>query len=127
MVDPLALSGMSFEFGGELMRRAVCVGFACLMASSIAVTQQSVRQATTAADAASSDTSYIDADGTARVTRVVPVPSTVSPEAQKSLSRQVSDAAKPEAPGCAPVVPVEDVVTIEPSQAVQEIFKEASL
>jgi epsilon-lactone hydrolase len=42
------------------------------------------------------DSSVIDAQGTAHVTRVVPVPSTVSPEAQKVLSRQVSDAAKPE-------------------------------
>ncbi len=38
------------------------------------------------------DTSFIDADGTAHVTRVVPVPKTVSPEAQKSLARRVSDA-----------------------------------
>jgi epsilon-lactone hydrolase len=39
-----------------------------------------------------SDSSYIDQNGTAHVTRVVPVPETVSPEAQKSLARQVSDA-----------------------------------
>lgn len=38
------------------------------------------------------DSSYIDADGTAHVTRVVPVPGTISPEAQKTLSRRVSDA-----------------------------------
>lgn len=38
------------------------------------------------------DSSYIDADGTAHVTRVVPVPGTVSPQAQKSLARRVSDA-----------------------------------
>ncbi len=38
------------------------------------------------------DTSYIDADGTAHVTRVVPVPGTLSPEAQKVLRRQMSDA-----------------------------------
>jgi monoterpene epsilon-lactone hydrolase len=38
------------------------------------------------------DSSYIDADGTAHVTRVVPVPGTVSPEAQRSLARQQSDA-----------------------------------
>jgi monoterpene epsilon-lactone hydrolase len=42
-----------------------------------------------------SDTSVIDADGTAHVTRVMPVPTTISPEARKVLSRQVSDAAKP--------------------------------
>jgi acetyl esterase/lipase len=44
------------------------------------------------ASAPQSDTSYIDRNGTAHVTRVVPVPGTISAEAQKSLSRQVSDA-----------------------------------
>ena len=39
-----------------------------------------------------SNSSHIDADGTAHVTRVVPVPETISPEARKSLSRQQSDA-----------------------------------
>ena len=43
-----------------------------------------------------SDSSKIAADGTAYVTRVVPVPSTVSPEAQKVLARVVSDAAVPQ-------------------------------
>lgn len=38
------------------------------------------------------DTSFIDAEGTAHVTRVVPVPKTISPEAQKTLARRVSDA-----------------------------------
>lgn len=38
------------------------------------------------------DTSFIDSDGTAHVTRVIPVPATVSPEAQQVLRRQVSDA-----------------------------------
>jgi acetyl esterase/lipase len=42
------------------------------------------------------DSSYIDADGTAHVTRVVPVPYTVSPEAQKSLARRESDAPRHE-------------------------------
>ena len=39
------------------------------------------------------DSSKIGPDGTAYVTRVVPVPSTISPEAQKVLARVVSDAA----------------------------------
>jgi monoterpene epsilon-lactone hydrolase len=43
------------------------------------------------------DTSVISADGTAHITRVVPVPATVSPEAQKMLARPVSDAAVPQA------------------------------
>lgn len=37
------------------------------------------------------DTSFIDAEGTAHVTRVVPVPKTISPEAKKTLARRVSD------------------------------------
>lgn len=39
------------------------------------------------------DSSRIEADGTAYVTRVVPVPSTISPEAKKMLARPESDAA----------------------------------
>ncbi len=41
-----------------------------------------------------SNTSYIDANGTAHVTRVVPVPKTVSPEAQKYLARRIPDVAR---------------------------------
>ncbi len=37
------------------------------------------------------DSSTIDAAGTAHVTRIVPVPTTISPEAQKFLARQVPD------------------------------------
>jgi monoterpene epsilon-lactone hydrolase len=47
---------------------------------------------TTKDSAAQKDSSYIDPDGTAHITRVIPVPSTVSPEAQKGLAHQVSDA-----------------------------------
>lgn len=39
------------------------------------------------------DSSYIDIDGTAHVTRIVPVPKTISPEAQRNLARSQSDAA----------------------------------
>lgn len=42
------------------------------------------------------DSSFIDEHGTAHITRVIPVPQTVSPEAQASLARVVSDAAIPE-------------------------------
>jgi monoterpene epsilon-lactone hydrolase len=41
------------------------------------------------------DASVIGPDGTAYVTRVVPVPKSLSPEAQKSVGRVVSDAAGP--------------------------------
>jgi acetyl esterase/lipase len=40
-----------------------------------------------------SDTSYIDEQGTAHITRVVPVPTTVSPEAQRVLARRIPDVA----------------------------------
>jgi monoterpene epsilon-lactone hydrolase len=42
------------------------------------------------------DTSVIDADGTARITRVVPLPSILSSQAKAFWSRPVSDAAKPQ-------------------------------
>jgi monoterpene epsilon-lactone hydrolase len=48
------------------------------------------------AHAQQTDTSTIAPDGTAYITRVVPVPTTISPEAQKVLSRAVSDAAVPQ-------------------------------
>jgi epsilon-lactone hydrolase len=51
---------------------------------------------TTAADAPNRDTSYIDEQGTVHATRVVPLPATISPEAQKMLAVQVPDEAPPE-------------------------------
>ncbi len=42
------------------------------------------------------DSSTIAPDGTAYVTRVVPVPKTISPEAQKMLAKVVSDASAPQ-------------------------------
>ena len=50
---------------------------------------------TTAQTAPQSDSSYIDADGTAHITRVVPVPPSLSPEAKKMVARQIPDASKP--------------------------------
>ncbi len=44
-------------------------------------------------DIPQTNSSYIDENGTAHVTRIVPVPGTVSPEARKSLARPQSDAA----------------------------------
>ena len=67
-------------------------GTALLLSFSVAFAQQG----TTAAQAPNTDTSYIDADGTAHITRVIPVPPDLSPEAKKMLSKQVSDAAKPQ-------------------------------
>ena len=47
-------------------------------------------------DARPTNSSKISPDGTDYVTRIMPVPNTVSPEAQKLLARVVSDAALPE-------------------------------
>jgi acetyl esterase/lipase len=62
-----------------------------LLFSPLLIAQQPAAQPTNAAEAPNRDTSYIDANGTAHVTRVVPVPQTISPEAQKSLSRREPD------------------------------------
>ncbi|MDR3738754.1 MAG: alpha/beta hydrolase [Terracidiphilus sp.] len=51
---------------------------------------------TSAAEAPKTDTSYIDANGTAHVTRVVPVPKTISPEAQKVVAHAEPDQGPPQ-------------------------------
>ncbi len=53
-------------------------------------------QPTTAAEAPTRDTSYIDDKGTAHVTRVVPVPQTISPQAQLVVGRAAPDQGPPE-------------------------------
>ena len=63
-----------------------------LLASAIVEAQQP----TTADQAPTRDTSYIDAQGTAHVTRVVPVPKTISTEAQRRLSRSEPDQGPPQ-------------------------------
>jgi acetyl esterase/lipase len=70
--------------------------FVLLLASASLAAQQPTPQPTTAAQAPTRDTSYIDAQGTAHITRVVPVPSDLSPEAQQSIARMVPDEAPPE-------------------------------
>jgi monoterpene epsilon-lactone hydrolase len=54
------------------------------------------QQATTAEQAPNRDSSYIEDNGTAHITRVVSVPPDLSAEAKKSLSRQVPDSDQPE-------------------------------
>ena len=76
--------------------RVRTVTCAVLLAAPLLIAQQSTPAPTTAADAPNHDTSYIDASGAAHVTRVVPVPQTISPEAQKSLSRPEPDQGPPE-------------------------------
>jgi len=74
-----------------MMRRA---GFVFLLTAASVST--SFAQQAGSGTGLETDTSVIDAQGTARVTRVVPVPQTLSPEAQKMVGRVVSDAAHPE-------------------------------
>ena len=76
-----------------IVRTIACAIF---FASTLLPAQQPVRQPTTANEAPSRDTTYIDADGTARITRVVPIPQDLSPEAQKFISQVVPDEAPAE-------------------------------
>jgi epsilon-lactone hydrolase len=66
----------------------------CLPA--LVAAQQSAQQPTTAAEAPNRDTSYIDEQGTGHVTRVVPLPLTISEEARKMLGRPAPDQGPPE-------------------------------
>lgn len=72
------------------------VPIAIVLGCTAVMAQQSARKPTTAAEAPNRDTSYIDAQGTAHVTRVVPVPEDLSPEARASLSRREPDEAPPQ-------------------------------
>jgi monoterpene epsilon-lactone hydrolase len=69
---------------------------AAIAAVAIAMAARTVDQQNESQSGPQTDTSIIDADGTAHITRVVPVPATISPEAQKVLGRRVSDASVPE-------------------------------
>ena len=71
-------------------------GTVLVLCSPLAIAQSSAPQATTSAQAPSRDTSFIDANGTAHVTRVIPVPQTISAEARKSLSRAEPDEGPPQ-------------------------------
>ncbi len=67
-----------------------------LLSSAALLAQQPAFPPTTATEAPRRDTSFIDAQGTAHVTRVVPLPTTISPEAQAFLRRTEPDQAPPE-------------------------------
>jgi monoterpene epsilon-lactone hydrolase len=73
--------------------RAVFLLLACSAAPTYLVAQQALLQA-----APTSDTTTIDADGTAHITRVIPVPRTVSPEAQARLAKGLAWAMNPTDP-----------------------------
>ncbi len=65
------------------------------LAAQPSATNEAVKP-TTAAEAPNRDASFIDEHGAAHVTRVVPVPQDLSPEAQKSLSRPEPDQGPPQ-------------------------------
>ncbi len=67
-----------------------------LFVTAVSLAAQPTPQPTTAAQAPKRDTSYIDAQGTAHITRVVPVPLDLSLEAQRSIGRMVPDEAPAE-------------------------------
>lgn len=69
----------NIERGGRILTMVAAGTFVLLMAPVLAQQQApAIPQA---------DTCTVDSDGTAHVTRVVPVPGTISPEAQKFISR----------------------------------------
>ncbi|MGD0095042.1 MAG: alpha/beta hydrolase fold domain-containing protein [Terracidiphilus sp.] len=70
--------------------------FLALVASTALAAQRAPLKPTTAAEAPNRDTSYIDAQGTAHVTRVVPIPASLSDEARQMLSRAEPDQGPPE-------------------------------
>src|SRR5215469_10204421 len=53
----------------------------------MALTPTAIASQTQPAPSPQADTCTVDPDGTARITRVIPVPGTISPEAQKFISR----------------------------------------
>ena len=80
----------------SIVRNNCILACACFLSSSPLLAQQPLRQPTSAAEAPPRDSSYIEANGTAHITRVVPVPQDLSPEAQKFISRVLPDEAPPE-------------------------------
>src|SRR5579862_771782 len=75
---------------------AIFVLSACTALGAQQSGSQPAPRPTTAAEAPNRDTSYIDENGTAHVTRVVPVPENLSPEARKSLSHAEPDQGPPQ-------------------------------
>lgn len=71
-------------------------GFAVLCGAFFLTLISVAQQGTTAAEAPNKNTSFIDADGAAHITRVIPVPPDLSVEAKKRLSSPTSDADRPE-------------------------------
>src|ERR1700738_514785 len=66
-----------------------------LVAACLLLTVAAAQQPTAACAPPQAASSFIDSSGTAHVTRVVPVPATLSPEAQKWLAQPVPDTLEP--------------------------------
>jgi epsilon-lactone hydrolase len=80
------------------MRFRNWVGVAILLATlaaAFAAAAEARAQQNVATPVPQTDTAAIDPDGTAHVTRVVPVPGTISPEAQKFISRPAPSGSEP--------------------------------
>lgn len=77
-----------------ILIKSLALGAALLVAA--AANAQVPQRPTTQADAPTRDTTFIAPDGTAYITRVIPVPTTVSAEAQKQIGRQVPDTYEPQ-------------------------------
>ena len=79
------------------MKIVFCVVVAVFF-TSVPFNHQLLAKQSSAQSAPQENSSFIDEEGTAYITRIVPVPQTISPEAQKSLARQATLAASREAP-----------------------------
>ena len=75
-------------------RAAACLLIAALASTSVCAAQS----------APTEDSAVLDADGTARITRVIPVPRTISPEAQAMLATGASWAPGPRQPAAQKLV-----------------------
>ena len=80
--------------------RAGCVpaGYACRMAGIGDRRHRERRPRPPPPTAVSHNSSYIEPNGTAHVGRIVPVPQSLSPQAQASLRHAATDADVPESP-----------------------------
>jgi monoterpene epsilon-lactone hydrolase len=76
------------------MKLGFCV-FSLGLCILLAFTHPVLSQQSAAQSVPQQDSSTIDEQGTAYVTRIVPVPQTISPEAQKSFAQQATNAAPP--------------------------------
>ena len=93
---PEGTAGMIQLVGQNRIAQLACL-LGLLAASTVSgQTAPGTSPATTAATAVSHDSSYIEPNGTAHVGRIVPVPQSLSPQAQASLRRAGTDADVPE-------------------------------